>query len=427
MRALLVLGLASEAGYLAMNRLGNLERFVVEFIAISLVVSLFYLAACRIGEGNAPPATAVLVLGGLLFRLTVGGMYPTLTEDPHRYRWEGKLQAAGGNPYLERPEDPRWAHLRDSVWDRVNRKDLPTAYGPLLEWCYRFTYAAVSRLTGDESLQVRLFKVPFQLFDLATAALLARWRPRALLVYFWCPLVVVEFWTNGHTDSALLFFLTGAVWAASARRWGIAYGALWMAALVKFWPLLLFPLFWRHGRRTLTALAWAPAAAAVSWPYWGSGGLGELRGMLAGFLGGWTNNASLFHLLYSLSGRDFEKAKPLVAVVLVAAVAVIAWRRPPLLEGTRAVVVTLLLVSANCFPWYLTSFLPFAPTPALLLWTALAPLSYHVLIDYGALGLWRETPLYLWLEYVPVYAMLLAGLWRRASQPAASNPPSGAG
>ncbi len=418
MRVLLVTGLASEAGYFVLNRLGDWSRFVVEYITIALAISLFYLAACYQWEGKSPAGRAVVLAGGLVFRLTLAPLHPTLTEDPYRYRWEGKLQAAGGNPYLERPEDRRWAGLRDPVWGQVNRKDLPTAYGPLLEWCFRFTYAAASRLTADPSAQVRLFKVPFQLFDLATAALVARWRPEALVVYFWSPLVVTEFWASGHTDSALVFFLSAAAWAAVARRWTLAYGALWGATLVKFWPVVLFPLFWRFGGRLRAALVWTPLTALIVWPYW-SGGWGGLRGMLAGFLGGWTNNASLFHLIYRAAGRDFEQAKPVVAGLVVAAWAVILWRAPDLAAGLRAVIVTLLLLAANCFPWYLTWFLPFGPPASLLLWTALAPLSYHVLIDYRLLGLWRETPLYLWLEYGTVYAMLLACLWRRAFRPGA--------
>ena len=417
MRVVLLAAVASEAGYLLLNRLGDFRRFVVEYIAVYLLLYIFYLLVCWRVEREKRFSARAVILGGLAFRFTLAALYPTLTEDPHRYRFEGKLLAAGGNPYTERPEDPRWAGLRDTTWEQVNRKDLPTAYGPLLEWCYRITWEGASRFSSDERVQVRLFKVPFQLMDLATAALLWRWRPEALVVYFWSPLVVTEFWASGHTDSALLFFLVAAVWAAQEARWGLAYGALWGATLIKFWPAFLFPLFWRHGGRAQLAAAWIPAAVLVAWPF--RAGLDELRGMLTGFLGGWTNNASLFHLVYAAAGRDFERAKPMVAVLVLAVVGVVIWRKPDLVAGVRAVTVTLLVLGANCFPWYLTWVLPFRPSPALLLWAGLAPLSYHVLMGYGALGEWRETSLFLWLEYVPVYAMLAAGLWHRHSPPEA--------
>ncbi|MBI3693771.1 MAG: hypothetical protein HY238_02870 [Acidobacteria bacterium] len=427
-RFLWLLALPMEAGYLALNRLGDLQRFVVEYIAIALVVFLFYIVSCH-SITRFP--LAFILFAGLAFRLTLLPLYPSLTDDPHRYRWEAKLQAAGGNPYTERPEDPRWSALRDPTWHRVNRKDLPTGYGPLLEWSYRLTYAAVSRLSPDEFLQIRLFKIPYLFFDLATAAVLLGLLnhlglPRQwVLVYFWSPLVIVEFWASGHNDSLLLFFLVAAVWAGCAGRWTLAMGALWMATLAKFWPALLFPLFLRSGARLRSALAWTPLVAVLSIPY--LHGASQLRRMLAGFLGGWRNNASLFNFLYAWAG-DYERAKPVVAVLVVLAVLAIAWRRPPLIQGALWTAVALLLLSANCFPWYLTWLVPLlavVPHPALLLWTGLVPLAYHILIGYEVTRQWLEDPFFLWLEYVPVYALLAVAAIAGRPLGAAAGPPAG--
>ncbi|MBI3666679.1 MAG: hypothetical protein HY236_10730 [Acidobacteria bacterium] len=430
---LLLLALPMEAGYLAMNRLGNLAWFVVEFIAISLAVSLFYIVSCwwitekgLADSGKSKWPMACILLAGLAFRFTLAPLYPSLTEDPHRYRWDARLQQAGGNPYQERPADPRWLGLRDRTWDHVNGKDLPTVYGPLLEWSYRAAYAAASRLTADEFRQVWLFKIPYLLFELGTAAMVGLLLARLglpkqwLLVYFWSPLVIVEFWGSGHNDSVTLFFVAAAVWAASGRRWAWAMGALWMATLAKFWPALLFPVFLLaggragFGRRIGWALAWAPLAILVCWPY--RSGTAELQQMLEGFLGGWRNNASLYNLIYAYASADFERGKPLVTRLLFAAVAIIliAGRKQPLYRTTLWIILALLFLSANCFPWYLTWLVPLlaaGPNAALLLWTALAPLAYHNLASYQALGRWQDDSFFLWLEYVPVYGMLLAGLW----------------
>ncbi len=431
-RSVLLLALPLEAGYLALSRLHDWQRSVVEYIAVYLATSIFYIVSCWwITEKNEKPESrrqlAAILLAGLAFRLTLLPLYPSLTEDPHRYRWEGKLQAAGGNPYVARPEDPQWAGLRDSTWPRVNRKDLPTAYGPLLEWSHRLTYAVVSRLEPNEFRQVWLFKIPYLVFDLATMGallgLLAQLgRPRSwVLIYAWSPLVVAEFWASAHNDPVLVFFLVAAIWAAGTERWAWAMGALWMATLAKFWPALLFPLFlWSGGRARLSGrlgwvLAWTPLAALLSLPYWQGSwqGPAQLRGMLAGFLGGWRNNPSLYNVIYAVAGRDYEQGKPLVAGLLVAAVLAIAVRRPALPQGVLATTVVLLFLSANCFPWYLTWMVPLLatyPLPAFLLWTALAPLAYHILVGYQATGRWQDDPFYLYLEYVPVYGMLLARL-----------------
>ena len=431
---LVLLALPLEAGYLALRRLGDLQQNAVETIGLWFAISIFYLVSCWWVMKNHPDGasrprrgmTGWLALAGLAFRLTVLPLYPSLSEDPHRYRWEGKLQQAGGNPYLAKPQDPRWSGLRDRTWASVNRKDLPTAYGPVLEWLYRGTYLAASRLASDEFRQVWLFKIPFLVFDLGAAAVILQLLRRLRLpacwavVYFWSPLSVVEIWAVGHNDSALIFFLLAALWAGSAGRWGWAMGALWMAALCKFWPLLLFPLFCLSGgrdrwpARLLEMLAWTPLAALICLPYWR--GVAELGQMGLGFAAGWRNNASLYNLVYAASGGDYERGKPVVAALLVVMALAVAWRRPGLVAGTLQTVAGVLFLSANCFPWYLLWMVPLlaaAPQPALLLWTALVPLSYHILIGYQAGGEWREDPAYLWLEYLPVFGMLLAG-WVKA-------------
>ena len=84
-----------------------------------------------------------------------------------------------------------------------------------------------------------------------------------------------------------------------------------------------------------------------------------------------------------------------------------------------AIIVAILALSANVHPWYLTWIVPllaFYPIPALLLWTALMPLAYSVLIDWSILGEWNgETPMR-WLIYAPVGVMLIVSLVLRRRQ-----------
>ena len=97
-------------------------------------------------------------------------MTPSLSDDPYRYRWEGKLQAAGGNPYQVRPRDPPWAQLRDSAFPRVVGKDFKAVYGPLIEQVELWTYRVVSASVSDAERQVFWFKLPYALCDLAAIA-----------------------------------------------------------------------------------------------------------------------------------------------------------------------------------------------------------------------------------------------------------------
>jgi alpha-1,6-mannosyltransferase len=432
-RLLLVLAIFLEAGYLGLRALGDLGEHVVEFIALYLLLSSLYLGCCYLitqppvesppGSRRAPVTTRQLLLliwaAGVVFRITLLTLPPTLSEDLTRYRWQGKLQAAGGNPYVEVPADPRWQNLRDRTWARVNRKDLPSVYGPLLEEFYAVYYRLVSVVEPDEVRQVWLFKLPFAALELAVGAavlqlLQATGAPRSwLLIYLWSPLMAVEFWAQGHNDPLAVLFVVLALVAATRERWTWAFVSLTLAALAKFWPAVLFPFFLLQRREKRWIFRWKPAlvalplALAVSWPYFG--GISHVTGLLKGFVGGWRNNDSFYGLIYHFAGEDFQRGTTLVSRLLLAALAALWALQLPLAKAVKWAVVLLLLFSANCFPWYLSWLIPLLalyPGAPLLLWTALVVLSYQVLIGYRALGVWHDSDQMRLLEYLPVYSML---------------------
>jgi hypothetical protein len=434
-RSLLLLALCAEAAYLGMQLLGNLGEQIVEFIGLYLLASSFYIVSCYLitrpraaasvsgdTRANSLAQRRLMLLiwaAGVVFRFTLLPLEPTLSEDLNRYRWHGKLQAAGGNPYIEVPAHPRWAHLRDRTWEHVNRKDLPSVYGPLLEMVYAGYYRLVNAFEPDEIRQVWLFKLPFAALELAVGAavmqlLAAAGKPREwLLLYLWSPLMVVEFWAQGHNDPLAVLFVVLALAAALRQRWMWAFVSLTLATLAKFWPAVLFPFFLLQRREKRWILLWKPAlvvvplALALSWPY--RGGTSNVTLLLQGFLGGWRNNDSLYGLIYQFLGEDFDRGTTWVTRLLVAALGGLWALQLPLAKAAKWAIVVLLFFSANCFPWYLSWLVPLLavyPGAPLLLWTALVVLSYQVLIGYNTLGVWKDSDPMRLLEYAPVYAML---------------------
>ena len=435
-KLLLVLACLAEAAFLAMLRLGDFKKELGGFLALYLGVSLFYLVCCFLitragpsagtsassGAGGQRRTMALIWIAGLVFRLTVLPLDPGLSEDLNRYRWQGKLQAAGGNPYTDIPEDPRWSKLRDETWPRVNRKDLPSVYGPLYEGLFRAYYPLAAAIEPDPVKQTWWFKLPFLFFELLLGLVVARLlrlmgrAPEWLLVYWWSPLIVIEIWAQGHNDSLAMLLLVGALAAALADRWTVAFAGLTLSAAAKFWPALLFPFFLLRREQGRWRLRWKPAlvtvpvALAVSWPY--LGGIENVVDLLEGFLGGWRNNDSLYGLIYDWADRDFDAGTELVTRLLTGALAALWCVQLPLVRAAKWTAALLLFFSANCFPWYLSWLVPFLavyPNAALLLWTALVALSYHVLIGYDALGAWEYSDEFRQLEYLPVYGLLLGG------------------
>jgi hypothetical protein len=188
----------------------------------------------------------------------------------------------------------------------------------------------------------------------------------------------------------------------------------------KLWPVLLFPAFigWR-GVRPLRWYQWLvaiPLIGLASMPYWSR--VTENAQFMSGFVGGWRNNDSLYGALLWLSGDVYE-AKYLATGLICAVSLAVMWLRLPLVHAWAAVVGGVLLISANSHPWYLTWLLPvlvFVPFRPFLLWIVLAPLAYHVVIDWVALGEWRGSTPLRWLIYLPVYGWLgfcaISGLLR---------------
>ncbi len=195
---------------------------------------------------------------------------------------------------------------------------------------------------------------------------------------------------------------------------------LMAGALAKAFPAVLVPLWlrrvgWPETQRGWgNALAGAAFAAICIWPY--RSALAQLPATLDYYQSRWqNNNASLFALVEWFTGS------PSIALGLGAGLVVglALWAAARRLDAPRAaylLIGAILLVAPNGYPWYFTWIVPFLcffPNPAWLLLTILQFLSYHVLIDYQATGLWHFRPEMVWLTYAPFYALLVGEYMRR--------------
>jgi alpha-1,6-mannosyltransferase len=425
---LLLAALALLAVFVRIGFLGDLRAHVPETVTLLVLAGLFYLVSCYLVRRPANGIKShrlglAIVVAGVIFRLIAWPLAPGLSDDPFRYRWEGKLQAAGGNPYEVRPADQRWIGLRDETYARIPGRDFKAVYGPLIEQIERWTYRAVAAAGLSPERQVFWFKLPFALCDLGAMAVLwqllvAHGLPRAnILIYAWSPLTVMEFWATGHNDSVVVLLIALALVAAAKNRWTWAFVALSLAAGAKIWPILLFPIFigWKRNR-PLRWWQWCvliPIAILLALPYWTN--VTENLQFMSGFMGGWRNNDSLYGLILWVA-KDLYRAKYTAFAVVAVVVAFLTFREVPLERASLWAITVMLMVSANCHPWYLTWLLPLLtlfPVPGLLLWTALAPLAYSAVVSWVTLGEWQGSNAFRWFEYAPVYAMLI-GSWLRA-------------
>jgi len=227
------------------------------------------------------------------------------------------------------------------------------------------------------------------------------------VVYAWSPLIIVEFAASGHNDSLpILAFVLALLWYRKGQG-KLSVAALSVSALSKIYACFLMPLFlsqlsWR--------LFWIPAALTVVafLPY--GGGWTGLIAILSQYGDIWKNNESLYLLLRWTTANDSQAGKVYLALVAGVVLYCLALKLSPE-RSSYLIVAAMLLFSPNVFPWYLSWIVPLLaiyPNPAWLLLTVTAFLSYHVLIPYRTLGLWREDGLFIFLEYAPFYGWLIA-------------------
>jgi alpha-1,6-mannosyltransferase len=169
-----------------------------------------------------------------------------ITTDSYRYVWDGRIQAAGVNPYLTFPGDARLTHLRDAeVFPNINGKDsYPTIYPPLAQIAFLVATRIHDSVTGVKILTLLCEAgIIAALLGWLAAARLPRER---VLIYAWHPLPLWEFTGHGHIDAVAVLAVTLAFTAVARRRSALAGAAFAAAFFVKYWPVYLAAAAWRR-------------------------------------------------------------------------------------------------------------------------------------------------------------------------------------
>ena len=444
------LGIAVAWGIAVALAGGGRNPILVYNGAFAVAFCLYLLAAVlivapRAGDPGRWALPLILALA-LPPRLILLASTPALSDDLYRYIWDGKVIAAGIDPYRYAPDAPELAGLRGPLWEPINQKAQHTPYPPAAQAVFALTY----RLAPDS---VKAQQVAATLADLlaigALLLLLARLglpRERVLL-YAWSPLPLLHFAHSAHNDALmiapLVLALALVVGPAGTGRGGrIASGlALACGGLVKLVPLLLAPPLLRRWR--LPGILALAAGLMLGVAPFLRPGLTILNG-LGTEAGEAVFNDSLRYILGRLLAPLGDSAATLTgllaaATLLAAALALLRW--PPagdlaLIRAAAALLGLAILLNAVVEPWYLAWLLPFV---AVLLRPGPRPIPFALtpmlgwlwlsgavqLTDLTYLGpeMARWWPLIRAVEYGPLFALLAYALvrWRPGQSHAATD------
>ena len=298
-----------------------------------------------------PISVRSLLVAAILLRASLLFCQPN--NDCNRYIWEGRIQGLGFNPYADAPDADALKHLRDDVWEGINKKHYTTIYPPLSELEFR--------LLSLMHYSVKTPQVAHTLLDLGVVCallyLLRRWKRPAwhAAVYALNPLVLASFAFAGHNDTLMILGLLGFLAAGQAARWRWAGAALGLAILAKTTPAILLVVLLR---RSKTAIAMALLVVALGYLLYIDAG-SRLFFALVDFPDKSSFN-NLFDSLRLWLGREFDwvtrsRARNFIALGVLACLTAYKVVRPRDLVGdTHWLLAAVLLLLPIIHFWYLS-------------------------------------------------------------------------
>jgi alpha-1,6-mannosyltransferase len=339
------------------------------FIALTIVAGLLTIAATHAAE-RAPADRALwLIFGfGITIRIYVLLFDPLLSSDIYRYIWDGRVQAAGINPYRYFPAHGALAFLRDAtIFPNINRADFAlTIYPPVAQ----FFFLIVTRI-GESVTAMRLALLGC---ELVTVILINRFlrrmnRPATRIVaYVWHPLPLWEIANSGHVDALMVALMLLGLWVALTGH------ALRGAVLITF-SMLVKPIaapvlagIWRPWDLKMPLLV--TAVIALSYLPYLSVGWGVLGFLTQGYMveegirdGNDIWLLSLWRLVFGEHPGDVVGYVVVAAIVLLFKGFSVARRSDrtmlPTLDGINMLLLLALLLLSPNYPWYFLVITPF--------------------------------------------------------------------
>jgi hypothetical protein len=350
---------------------------------IALAWMVFLTAAWLLRKVPRRASVALILLGGIAIQLAAVSAPPQGSDDLYRYIWDGRVQAAGIDPYAYSPTAQQLVGLRDDfLWHPgadhclstayvnehpaadlvagctlINRPAVPTIYPPVAE-AYFLGVHYLPR--GDDSTTPIQATTAFVALLTTGILLLGLGRlgrdMRMAALWSWCPTVALEAGNNAHVDIVAVAITAAALLAlATARgrtgRTVLGGVLLGLAIATKVTPVLTAPAVLR--RRWMTVVMAAGSAFVLVYiPHVLAVG-SKVIGFLPGYLQqeGYTNGTrfGIIGLMYA------GKLAIVMAVLILAAVAfaVLQFSDPDRpWQGALVMTAAALAVTTPRYQWY---------------------------------------------------------------------------
>src|ERR1700722_9204408 len=417
----------------------------------------FIAAAWLLRKVPLRSAVALILLGGVAVQLVAVSAPPQNSNDLYRYVWDGRVQAAGVDPYAYVPTARQLTGLRDTFLfhpgaeycvsqayvvshpaaelaagcTAINRPTVPTIYPPVAE-AY---FLGVHYLPGGASSTQPIQGAPALVAGLVPVLLLFGLRRlgrdvRTAALWSWCPMVALEAGNSAHVDvvaaglgaAAILMLAT----ARTTRRTILGGILLGLAIATKPTPALTIPALLARGddparlpraglwrRRFTIAAAAGSAFVAVYVPHLLAVG-SKVIGFLPGYLQQEDYTSGTRYGIIGLFVTGPLASAMAVLILAAVALAVLQFGAPDRpWQGAVVMTAAALAVTTPHYQWYALLLVVLVAFDGRIEWLAFAAGAYYA----AEPGMGRYTPPYRLVDAiaygVPVLVVAAGWLARR--------------
>src|ERR1700722_507176 len=417
----------------------------------------FIAAAWLLRKVPLRAAVALILLGGVAVQLVAVSAPPQNSNDLYRYIWDGRVQAAGVDPYAYVPTARQLTGLRDESLfhpgaehgvsqayvvshpavelaagcTAINRPTVPTIYPPVAE-AY---FLGVHYLPGGASSTKPIQGATALVAVLVTVLLLFGLRRlgrdvRTAALWSWCPMVALEAGNSAHVDVVAAGLGGGAILmvstARTTRRTILGGILLGLAIATKPTPALTIPALLARGddparlpraglwrRRFTIAAAAGSAFVAVYVPHLLAVG-SKVIGFLPGYLQQEDYTSGTRYGIIGLFVTGPLASAMAVLILAAVALAVLQFGAPDRpWQGAVVMTAAALAVTTPHYQWYALLLVVLVAFDGRIEWLAFAAGAYYA----AEPGMGRYTPPYRLVDAiaygVPVLVVAAGWLARR--------------
>jgi hypothetical protein len=394
-------------------------RPIISYSVVYILTSMLFipLSVLFITRTNIRKSDFHILLAiALILRIELIFVQPTGSNDYYRYLWDGKVIAHHINPYKYAPDDPALFKLHSNTLpSEVNFPHIKTIYPPFAEYIFCTAYL----IGGEGFIGLKIIVLIFDLLTMMGIFLILdklELRRENVLLYALSPLVLFQFFVDAHVDAFGIPFLVYALFFYLDGKKILSYVLLGLSICIKPAPLILIPiiLFTEKNRLEKLKVILIPAIVCAFFyvPFVFSGSPFQA---LVQYAENWTFNGIVFDLL-DFFIRDNQRSRIVCAILFAISYFIVLISKRSFIEKIYLSVFLLLILSPVVHPWYLSwlaAILPFEPELSGITYVNLASLTSFTIVTFQLTGVWKEYPLVLLGEYLPVLLIFAYELSRK--------------